>query len=118
MAPVILALLHSQRWDVKVIATAQHRELLDQVLGVFGIAADTDLDAMRPNQELSALTARLITGLDACLEEYRPALVLAQGDTTTVLASALACFYRKVPFGHVEGPGFEPMISIIRGRKR
>ena len=125
MAPVILALRQSKSWDVKVVATAQHRELLDQVLGVFGIAADKDLDAMRPNQDLAALTARLITGLDACLEEYRPALVLAQGDTTTVLASALACFYRKVPFGHVEAglrtrdfdyPWPEEMNRVLAGR--
>ena len=125
MAPVILALRHSRQWDVKVIATAQHRELLDQVLDVFGIAADEDLDAMRPDQDLAALTARLITGLDACLEEYRPALVLAQGDTTTVLASALACFYRKVPFGHVEAglrthdfdyPWPEEMNRVLAGR--
>ena len=125
MAPVILALRRSDQWDVKVIATAQHRELLDQVLDVFGIAADKDLDAMRPNQDLAALTARLITGLDACLEEYRPALVLAQGDTTTVLASALACFYRKVPFGHVEAglrthdfdyPWPEEMNRVLAGR--
>ena len=125
MAPVILALRRSQHRDVKVIATAQHRELLDQVLDVFGIAADEDLDAMRPNQQLAALTARLITGLDACLEEYRPALVLAQGDTTTVLASALACFYRKVPFGHVEAglrtrdfdyPWPEEMNRVLAGR--
>ena len=125
MAPVILALRRSRHWDVKVIATAQHRELLDQVLEVFGIAADKDLDAMRPNQDLAALTARLITGLDACLEEHRPALVLAQGDTTTVLATALACFYRKVPFGHVEAglrthdfdyPWPEEMNRVLAGR--
>ena len=125
MAPVMLALRRSRQWDVKVIATAQHRELLDQVLDVFGIAADEDLDAMRPDQDLAALTARLITGLDACLEEYRPALVLAQGDTTTVLASALACFYRKVPFGHVEAglrthdfeyPWPEEMNRVLAGR--
>ena len=125
MAPVILALRRSEHWDVKVIATAQHRELLDQVLDVFGIAADSDLDAMRPNQDLATLTARLITGLDACLEKYRPALLLAQGDTTTVLASALACFYRKVPFGHVEAglrthdfdyPWPEEMNRVLAGR--
>ena len=125
MAPVILALRRSRHWDVKVIATAQHRELLDQVLEVFGIAADKDLDVMRPNQDLAALTARLITGLDACLEEYRPALVLAQGDTTTVLATALACFYRKVPLGHVEAglrthdfdfPWPEEMNRVLAGR--
>ena len=125
MAPVILALRRSEHWDVKVVATAQHRELLDQVLNVFAIAADTDLDAMRPNQDLATLTARLITGLDACLEKYRPALVLAQGDTTTVLTSALASFYRKVPFGHVEAglrtrdfdyPWPEEMNRVLAGR--
>ena len=102
MAPVVLALRRCGRWDVKVLATAQHREMLDQTLRMFGIMPDLDLDAMRPDQTLSALTARLLTGLDACFSQHRPSLILAQGDTTTVMAAALASFHRKIPFGHVE----------------
>jgi UDP-N-acetylglucosamine 2-epimerase (non-hydrolysing) len=102
MAPVILALRREPWAAVRVLATAQHREMLDQVLAVFGIDPDVDLDVMEPNQTLPALTARLITSVDEALARESPDLVLAQGDTTTVLATALACFYRRVPFGHVE----------------
>ena len=102
MAPVILELRRRPWARVRVLATAQHRHMLDQVLGVFGIEPDVDLDLMRPNQELADLTARMLTALDERLAEERPAAVLAQGDTTTVLATALACFYRRIPFGHVE----------------
>ena len=102
MAPVILELQRRGWARVRVLATAQHRQMLDQVLGLFGIAPDVDLDIMRPNQELADLTARLLAGMDVTLEAERPAVVLAQGDTTTVLATALACFYRRIPFGHVE----------------
>ena len=125
MAPVILELRRRGRWDVRVLATAQHREMLDQVLDVFGIVPDTDLDAMRPNQDLATLTARLVRGLDVCLAEQRPGLVLSQGDTTTVMVTALACFYRKIPFGHVEAglrthnfeyPWPEEMNRVVAGR--
>lgn len=102
MAPVILALRQEKWADVRVCATAQHREMLDEALTIFGIAPDLDLNAMRPNQSLSSLTARLLTDTDQVLEAERPDIVLAQGDTTTVLASALACFYRQIPFAHVE----------------
>ena len=102
MAPVILALQQENWASVRVLATAQHRHLLDQVLATFQIKADIDLDIMRPNQALSALTARLLQELDKVLLEERPAFVIAQGDTTTVMATALACFYHHIPFGHVE----------------
>ena len=102
MAPVILA-LRAESWaSVRVLATAQHRHLLDQVLTLFDIAPDLDLDVMRPDQTLTALTARLLLGLDAVLEAERPEVVLIQGDTTTVMTLALACFYRSIPVGHVE----------------
>ncbi len=102
MAPVILA-LQKQSWaDVKVLATAQHREMLDQVLGLFAIVPDYDLNIMQANQGLTELTARLLTALDNVLEKVLPDIVLAQGDTTTVMTTALACFYRKILFGHVE----------------
>lgn len=102
MAPVILA-LKSQPWaDVRVLATAQHRDMLDQVLQVFGIAPDVDLDLMQPNQDLTALTARMLLAMDGVLKSEKPDAVLAQGDTTTVMVTALACFYLDIPFGHVE----------------
>lgn len=102
MAPVILA-LRQQPWaQTVVLATAQHREMLDQALALFGIAPDIDLNIMQPNQTLISLTARLLTSLGEVLEREAPDAVLAQGDTTTVMASALACFYRHIPFGHVE----------------
>ena len=102
MAPVIAALKRESWARPYVLLTAQHRELLDQVMQLFGIDADDDLNVMRPNQQLAALTSQLITSLDAALERARPDAVLAQGDTTTVLCAALTAFYRRVPFGHVE----------------
>jgi UDP-N-acetylglucosamine 2-epimerase (non-hydrolysing) len=102
MAPVVLELRRRPWARVRVVATAQHRQMLDQVLGLFGIEPDVDLDLMRPDQALADLTARMLSALDATLERERPAAVLAQGDTTTVLTAALACFYRRIPFGHVE----------------
>jgi UDP-N-acetylglucosamine 2-epimerase (non-hydrolysing) len=102
MAPVIRA-LQAEPWaSLRVLATAQHREMLDQVLSLFAIRADLDLDIMRPNQTLAALTARLITKLDEVLLEEKPDVVLAEGDTTTVMAAALVSYYRNVAFGHVE----------------
>jgi UDP-N-acetylglucosamine 2-epimerase (non-hydrolysing) len=102
MAPVILA-LRQQPWArVVVVLTAQHRELADEVLDLFGIVPDHDLDLMQANQTLPALTARAITRLEACLGAVGPDLVMAQGDTTTVMAAAMVCFYRRLPFLHVE----------------
>lgn len=102
MAPVILALQQEPWVDVRVLATAQHRHMLDQVNEFFGITPDIDLDIMRPNQALTELTARLLMKLDEVLESERPDVVLVQGDTTTVMSVALACFYRRIPIGHVE----------------
>ena len=102
MAPVILALRGEPWARARVLATAQHRQMLDQVLGLFAIDPDVDLDLMRPDQALADLTARMIGALDKALEQEQPDVVLAQGDTTTVLATGLACFYRRIPFGHVE----------------
>jgi UDP-N-acetylglucosamine 2-epimerase (non-hydrolysing) len=102
MAPVILALKNQPWANVRVLATAQHRHMLDQVLNFFNIQPDIDLDIMRPNQALTTLTARLLLELDDVLQKERPDIVLAQGDTTTVMAVSLACFYHRIPFGHVE----------------
>jgi UDP-N-acetylglucosamine 2-epimerase (non-hydrolysing) len=102
MAPIILGLKKQSSLEVKVAVTAQHREMLDQVLKVFGILPDIDLNIMMPNQSLANLTSRLISSLDQTISEVRPDIVLAQGDTTTVMVSALASFYRNIPFGHIE----------------
>ena len=102
MAPIILALKKQAEFHVRVLATAQHRHLLDQVMQDFGIVPELDLDIMRPNQSLSTLTARLLIDLDEVLIAEQPDVVLAQGDTTTVMTVALSCFYQRIPFGHVE----------------
>lgn len=125
MAPVILA-LKSQPWaHVRVLATAQHRHMLDQVLQFFGIEPDIDLNIMRPNQALTTLTARLLLELDGVLQTEKPDAVLVQGDTTTVMAAALASFYHRIPVGHVEAglrtgdmqnPFPEEVNRVIAGR--
>ncbi|HET7931884.1 MAG TPA: UDP-N-acetylglucosamine 2-epimerase (non-hydrolyzing) [Rhodanobacteraceae bacterium] len=102
MAPVVQALARESWARVTVLATAQHRDLLDQVLSLFDIVPDVDLDIMRANQSLPELTARLITALDATLTRLAPEVMLVQGDTTTVMTAALVAFYRRIAFGHVE----------------
>lgn len=102
MAPVILALREEPWVELDVWVTAQHREMLDQVFSYFNIRPDVDLDVMKPNQSLTELTARLLVGLGEVFDESMPDAVLAQGDTTTVMASAIAAFYRRIPFGHIE----------------
>jgi UDP-N-acetylglucosamine 2-epimerase (non-hydrolysing) len=102
LAPVILELRKRPRFDVRVVATAQHREMLDQVLDVFGLRPDVDLDLMRPNQTLYELTGRAVQAFDAAMKETAPDLVLVQGDTTTAFVGALAAFYQKTAVGHVE----------------
>jgi UDP-N-acetylglucosamine 2-epimerase (non-hydrolysing) len=102
MAPVIRALEAADELQPIVISTGQHREMLDQVFGLFGIRADEDLAVMTPNQTLAGMTSRLIDRIDGALERWSPDMALVQGDTTTVLAAALTCFYRGIPIGHVE----------------
>jgi len=102
MAPVIKALEVEQGLQPVVISTGQHREMLQQVVDLFGLKVDHDLDVMQPNQTLASLTARLMTRIDTILNEVKPDFALVQGDTTTVLVAALACFYKRVPIGHVE----------------
>lgn len=102
IAPVVHAFRDGGWPNVQVLATAQHRHMLDQILGFFGIEADDDLDLMRPDQSLPDLTSRMIPAIDAVLQRRRPHLVMAQGDTTTVFVTALCCFYRRIPFGHIE----------------
>jgi UDP-N-acetylglucosamine 2-epimerase (non-hydrolysing) len=103
MAPVVRRLrTEPERFAVRLCATAQHREMLDQVLRLFEIDADIDLDLMRPDQTPSALAARVLTSFDEVLEAEKPDWVLVQGDTTTAMAASLAAFHRRIKVGHVE----------------
>lgn len=102
MAPVIQALQRDPAIDTRVCVTAQHREMLDQVLALFRITPDYDLDLMKPGQGLFEITAGVLTGLKDVLSEAAPDLVLVHGDTTTTMAASLAAFYHRIPVGHVE----------------
>ena len=102
LAPVIAAVRSAPDFNCSVVATGQHREMLRQVTDQFGITVDADLNVMRPNQTLAGLTSRLMDGIDNWLESAQPAMALVQGDTTTVLVAALACFYRRIPIAHIE----------------
>jgi UDP-N-acetylglucosamine 2-epimerase (non-hydrolysing) len=102
MAPVFLRLKTAATFQVKVAVTAQHRHMLDQVLDIFGIKPDFDLDIMSPDQDLFDITSRALIGLKKVLQEEQPDLVLVHGDTTTTFVAALAAFYLKIPVGHVE----------------
>lgn len=102
MAPVIWALQKESWVNVRVLATAQHRELLDQMLSLFDITVHCDLDIMKANQSLSELTSRLIEKMDDVIQAEKPDIIIGQGDTTTVFASALSSFYHRIPFAHVE----------------
>lgn len=102
MAPVVRELENTEGIESYVCVTAQHREMLDQVLTLFKIKPDMDLNLMRPNQTLAELTAAVFTNLDPVLEDIQPDWVLVQGDTTTVMAAALNAYYRRIRVGHVE----------------
>lgn len=103
MAPLV-RLMREERehFAVRVCVTGQHRQMLDQVLDLFGITPDVDLDIMRPNQDLTDVTALVLTGLRPVIEKDRPDWMLVQGDTTTTMAASLAAFYARVPVAHVE----------------
>jgi UDP-N-acetylglucosamine 2-epimerase (non-hydrolysing) len=102
MAPVVLELARSAGIESRVCVTAQHRQMLDQVLDLFGIHPDIDLDLMQPGQSLAAMTARVFTHLDPVLKNLKPDWVLVQGDTTTVVSAALLAYYHRIKVGHVE----------------
>ncbi len=102
LAPVVAALRGNEGFRCTVVATGQHKEMFSQVAETFGFTVDADLDVMRPNQTLAGLTARLMDGIDGWLGSAQPDMALVQGDTTTVLVASLACFYRRIPIGHVE----------------
>lgn len=122
MAPVVKVLAkHPGEIRSVVCSTGQHRQMLDQVLELFAIQPDYDLNLMEPNQTLSRLTANLITALDGVIEKEMPNWVLAQGDTTTVLAASLVAYYHRVRFGHVEaglrtGDKYRPFPEEINRR--
>lgn len=102
MAPVVHALKAHPNLNPIVVVTAQHRQMLDQVLDIFDIIPDHDLDIMQPGQTLSDITSKILLGMPAIFATVKPDLVLVHGDTSTTLATALAAFYARIPVGHVE----------------
>jgi UDP-N-acetylglucosamine 2-epimerase (non-hydrolysing) len=103
MAPLVKEFRkYPEKFETVVCVTGQHREMLDQVLRLFNIEPDYDLNIMKQGQDLYDVTARILTGMRNILQEVQPDLVLVHGDTTTSTASALAAFYRQIPVGHVE----------------
>lgn len=102
MAPIVKVLQRSQQAELFVCSTGQHREMLDQVFELFDIEPDVDLDVMRPNQTPTQVAARVLMALEPVLDDLRPDWMLVQGDTTTVMAAAIAAHYRRVRVGHVE----------------
>jgi UDP-N-acetylglucosamine 2-epimerase (non-hydrolysing) len=122
LAPLVLELQkHRAHFETEICVTGQHREMLDQMLGVFGLRPDFDLGVMTSGQGLSGVTAACLTGLDKILQQKRPDLVLVQGDTTTVFAASLAAYYNRILVGHVEaglrtGKKYEPFPEEINRR--
>ncbi|MBF2034161.1 MAG: UDP-N-acetylglucosamine 2-epimerase (non-hydrolyzing) [Leptolyngbyaceae cyanobacterium T60_A2020_046] len=102
LAPVIRVFQQAEDMDTRVILTGQHREMVAQVMDLFQLRADEDLDIMQPQQSLTDITCRSLHGLERCFQKYQPQLVIVQGDTTTAFAAALAAFYQKIAVGHVE----------------
>ncbi|ALX92368.1 MULTISPECIES: non-hydrolyzing UDP-N-acetylglucosamine 2-epimerase [Serratia] len=102
MAPLVHALAQDDAFESRVCVTAQHREMLDQVLRLFEIVPDYDLNIMKPGQGLSEITCRILEGIKGVLEDFKPDVVLVHGDTTTTMATSLAAFYQRIPVGHVE----------------
>lgn len=102
MAPLVQALAQDPAFESRLCVTAQHREMLDQVLRLFQLQPDYDLNIMRPEQGLTEITCRILEGMKTVLLDFRPDIVLVHGDTTTTLAASLAAFYQQIPVGHVE----------------
>jgi UDP-N-acetylglucosamine 2-epimerase (non-hydrolysing) len=102
MAPLILALQADHRFSPTICVTAQHREMLDQVLDLFDLVPDFDLNVMKPGQSLADVTGAILAGMGDVFAQHRPDLVLVHGDTTTTLATTLASYYNRIPVGHVE----------------
>lgn len=126
LCPIVLHMKgRPDDFDVRVAVTAQHRQMLDQVLGAFAVTPDYDLDSMMPGQTLAASTARILAALEPVLADARPDIVYVQGDTTTTFCGALAAFYARIPVGHVEAglrtgdltqPFPEEMNRVVTGR--
>jgi UDP-N-acetylglucosamine 2-epimerase (non-hydrolysing) len=125
LCPLVQALQRESTFETLVCVTAQHRQMLDRVLAVFGVKPDFDLDLMQPGQSLPALSARLIGGLEKVFLDARPSLAVVQGDTTTTLCGSLCAFYARVPVAHVEAglrtfdldsPFPEEMNRVVTGR--
>ena len=126
MAPLVMELQkQKERIETVVCVTGQHREMLDQVLEIFDIKPDYDLNIMKRGQDLYDVTARVLTGMREVLKEIKPDIVLVHGDTTTSTAAALAAFYQQIPVGHVEAglrthniysPWPEEMNRLLTGR--
>lgn len=102
IATPVLALANDPAFDTRICVTAQHREMLDQVSRLFAIVPEYDLDIMRPAQDLSEITSRILTGMQPVLEDFHPDVVLVHNDTTTTLAASIAAFYQHNPGGHLE----------------
>jgi UDP-N-acetylglucosamine 2-epimerase (non-hydrolysing) len=102
MAPLIMELRKRNPANVHVCATGQHAEMVDQALGIFGVAIDSNLHALKPGQSLSVLSAALLSGLDKKIEQMRPEWILVQGDTLTAAMAGLCGFFRRVKVGHIE----------------
>jgi UDP-N-acetylglucosamine 2-epimerase (non-hydrolysing) len=102
MAPLVLSLAVDKRFDAKVCVTGQHREMLDQVLKLFEIQPDFDLDVMKPSQDLTDITTDILQGMKSVFVQFKPDMVLVHGDTATTLAVSLASYYRQIPVAHVE----------------
>ena len=102
MAPLVLALAADERFEAKVCVTGQHREMLDQVLDLFAISPEFDLQIMKPGQDLTDVTTAILQGLKIVLNEFKPDIVLVHGDTATTFAASLAAYYQQIPVAHVE----------------
>jgi len=102
LAPLVKLLAEQVEFDSRICVTGQHRDMLDQVLSLFDLQPDFDLDVMQAEQDLTDLTARILPKVRCVLTEFRPDLVLVQGDTTTAFATSLACYYQQIPVGHIE----------------
>ena len=102
MCPLVNTLKQDEHFEIRVCVTAQHRQMLDQVLNLFEIVPDYDLNIMKPNQSLGAITAAILQGMETVIADYSPDIILVHGDTTTTLAATLAAYYSKVAVGHVE----------------
>ena len=102
MAPVVKAFQNDARFDARVCVTAQHRDMLDQVLNLFQIHPEYDLDIMKQNQGLTGITCSILSGLESVLQDFKPQRILVHGDTSTTFAATLAAYYQKIAVGHVE----------------